>query len=241
MIVGIIPARYQSTRLPGKPLHDIGGKPMIQWVVEGAQTSKLLDRVIVATDDERIRKAVTDFGGEAVMTSPNHPTGTDRLAEAVAGLNCDLVVNIQGDEPLITGTIIDRVVQPLADDPTIPMGTAMIRETDQAVLAQPSVVKVIVDHAGFAMYFSRSLIPYPRHEASFFRHIGLYVYRKEFLLKYQTLPAAPAEQAESLEQLRALHNGYKIKVSEVNGTFLGVDTLEDLEKVRQIMQGGVQS
>jgi 3-deoxy-manno-octulosonate cytidylyltransferase (CMP-KDO synthetase) len=240
MIVGIIPARYQSTRLPGKPLRDIAGKPMIQWVVEGAKTSALLDRVLVATDDERIYRAVTDFGGEAVMTSPNHPTGTDRLAEVAANLNCDLVVNIQGDEPLINGETIDQVIRPLVEDPAIPMGTAMLRETDLAVLQDPSVVKVVPDHAGFAMYFSRSLIPYPRHEASFFRHIGLYVYRRDFLLKYQKMPIALAEQAESLEQLRALYYGYKIKVAEVSGTFLGVDTLEDLEKVRKIVEAAAR-
>lgn len=237
MIVGIIPARYQSTRLPGKPLRDIAGKPMIQWVVEGAKTSGLLDRVIVATDDERIQQAVMGFGGDAVMTSPDHPTGTDRLAEVAAGLECDLIVNIQGDEPLITGAIIDVVVRPLVEDAAIPMGTAMVRETDLSMLREPSVVKVVPDQAGFAMYFSRSLIPFPRYEAVFYRHIGLYVYRRDFLLKFQTLPVAPVEQAESLEQLRALYYGYQIKVSEVAGRFLGVDTLEDLERVRSIIKG----
>lgn len=235
MIIGIIPARYQSTRLPGKPLIDLAGKPMIQRVYEGASQSQWLDRVIVATDDERIMKAVQAFGGEAMMTSPNHPTGTDRLAEVAAGIPCDLVVNIQGDEPLINGSTIDAVVQPLAEDPSIPMGTAIMRESDPQVLAEPSVVKVVADHHGFAMYFSRSLIPFPRQEGEFFKHIGMYVYRREFLLQLNRLPQAPPEMMESLEQLRVLYHGYRIKLTEVQGRFIGVDTPEDAELVRRII------
>jgi 3-deoxy-manno-octulosonate cytidylyltransferase (CMP-KDO synthetase) len=236
MIIGVIPARYQSTRLPGKPLQTIAGKPMIQWVYEGAAQSRLIDEVWVATDDERIMQAVEGFGGRAVMTSATHQTGTDRLAEVAAGHPCDLVVNIQGDEPLIQGAIIDQVVQPLIEDPSIPMGTAMTKETDPEALRDPSVVKVVPDGNGFAMYFSRSLIPYPRKEGDFYRHIGLYVYRRDFLLKFHTLPAAPAEIMESLEQLRALHHGYRIKITEVNGRFIGVDTPEDLAAVRKILE-----
>lgn len=236
MIIGVIPARYQSTRLPGKPLQDIAGKPMIQWVYEGASQSKLLDEVWVATDDERIQKAVEGFGGRAVMTSASHQTGTDRLAEVAAGHSCDLVVNIQGDEPLIQGSVIDQVVRPLIEDVSIPMGTAMAIEEDPEALQDTSVVKVVPDANGFAMFFSRSLIPYPRKDGRFYRHIGLYVYRREFLLKFHSLPAAPSEIMESLEQLRALHHGYRIKITEVSGRFIGVDTPEDLEMVRKILR-----
>lgn len=236
MIIGIIPARYQSTRLPGKPLVDLEGKPMIQRVYEGASQAKLLDRVIVATDDERILQAVKSFGGEAVMTSPHHPTGTDRLAEVAANIHCDLVVNIQGDEPLIDGATIDAVVKPLTEDPSIPMGTAMMRETDRKVLEEPSVVKVVADQAGFAMYFSRSLIPYPRQSGEFYKHIGMYVYRRDFLLQLNQLPQAPPEIMESLEQLRVLYHGYRIKLAKVEGCFVGVDTPDDAEMVREILR-----
>lgn len=236
MIIGVIPARYQSTRLPGKPLSDIGGKPMIQWVYEGACQARLLDEVWVATDDKRIYQAVQDFGGRAVMTSPDHQTGTDRLAEVAAKIPCEIVVNIQGDEPLIRGKIIDQVVQPLIGDVKIPMGTAMVRESDPEALHDPSVVKVVPDALGFATYFSRSLIPFPRKDGEFYRHIGLYVYRRDFLLRFHDLEPAPPEIMESLEQLRALYHGYKIKITEVSGEFLGVDTPEDLERVRAILK-----
>jgi 3-deoxy-manno-octulosonate cytidylyltransferase (CMP-KDO synthetase) len=236
MIVGIIPARYHSTRLPGKPLLDLEGKPMIQWVYEGASNAQYLDQVIVATDDRSIFEVVEGFGGRAVMTSADHPTGTDRLAEAVKGLSCDLVVNIQGDEPLIDGEVIDQVLKPLKYDESIPMGTAMVEEKSIDVLKDPSVVKVVPDSQGFAMYFSRSLIPYPRTTGQFYRHIGLYAYRREFLLKMPELPMAPPELSESLEQLRALYHGYKIKLTEVEGEFLGVDTPEDVEMVCRIIR-----
>ena len=236
MIVGIIPARYQSTRLPGKPLLDLEGKPMIQWVYERASTARYLDQVIVATDDTRIFEVVEGFGGRAVMTSAEHPTGTDRLAEVVSRLTCDLVVNIQGDEPLIAGEVIDQVLEPLKYDESIPMGTAMVEETSLDALNDPSVVKVVSDGQGFAMYFSRSLIPYPRTNGKFYRHVGLYVYRREFLLQMPGLPMAPPELMESLEQLRALYNGYKIKLTEVKGQFLGIDTPEDVEMVRQVIR-----
>lgn len=235
MNIGVIPARYQSTRLPGKPLSDIAGKPMIQWVYEGACQAKLLDQVWVATDDDRIMQAVIGFGGRAVMTSPNHQTGTDRLAEVAEKIPCDIVVNIQGDEPLIQGAVIDQVAKPLIEDRSIPMGTAMVRESDPESLHDPSVVKVVADSQGFATYFSRSLIPYPRKEGVFYRHIGLYVYQREFLLQFRKLQPAPAEVMESLEQLRAIHYGHRIKIMEVTGQFLGVDTPEDLERVRGIL------
>lgn len=235
MIIGVIPARYQSTRLPGKPLSDIAGKPMIQWVYEAVCQAKLLDQVWVATDDERIMQVVNGFGGRAVMTSPEHQTGTDRLAEVAEKIPCEIVVNIQGDEPLIQGAVIDQVVKPLIEDNRIPMGTAMVRESDPEALQDPSVVKVVPDAEGFATYFSRSLIPYPRKEGIFYRHIGIYVYRREFLLHFHDLPPAPAELMESLEQLRAIHYGHRIKITEVTGQFLGVDTPEDLERVRVIL------
>lgn len=240
MIIGIIPARYRSTRLPGKPLIDLAGKTMIQRVYEGASKARLLNRVIVATDDERILETVQSFGGEAVMTSPHHPTGTDRLAEVAQGVACDLVVNIQGDEPLIDGATIDAVIEPLLIDASIPMGTAMMREDDPKILAESSVVKVVTDSDGFAMYFSRSLIPYPRQGGEFFKHIGMYVYRREFLLQLNQLPQAPPEVMESLEQLRVLYHGYRIKVTEVQGRFIGVDTPEDAALVRTILEEKVR-
>jgi 3-deoxy-manno-octulosonate cytidylyltransferase (CMP-KDO synthetase) len=239
-VIGLIPARYASTRFPGKPLADILGKPMIQHVYERARSARTLQRLLVATDDPRIAQAVASFGGEAVMTSPDHPTGTDRLAEAAAALEVDLVVNIQGDEPLIDPEVIDAAAAPLIADPSIPMGTLMSRIADPADLHDPNVVKVVADRHGFALYFSRALIPYARggqtNEAVYYYHPGLYVYRKEFLLKYAALPPTPLEQTEKLEQLRALEHGYRIKVVETAHRPVSVDTPEDLEHVKRLMQ-----
>lgn len=237
-VVGIIPARYHSTRLEGKPLVDILGKPMIQRVYEGAARSAVLREVIVATDDSRILRAVQAFGGRAVLTSADHPTGTDRVAEVARSLDAEVVVNIQGDEPFIDPGMIDEVVAPLLDDPTIPLCTSMHEVTDREDFANPNVVKVVVDRAGFALYFSRSLIPFPRNAEGHrvFEHIGLYAFRRDFLLEFAALPPTPLERSESLEQLRALEHGRRIRVVQTRQPYLplSVDTPEDLEKARDL-------
>ncbi|NLV91784.1 MAG: 3-deoxy-manno-octulosonate cytidylyltransferase [Firmicutes bacterium] len=237
-ITGIIPARYSSTRFPGKPLAELAGKPMIQHVYERAASATTLSEVIVATDDARIMAAVEKFGGRAVMTSPEHPTGTDRLAEVAANLDSDLIVNIQGDEPLLASEAIDAAVQPLMADPDLPMGTLKHRIEDPSEVTNPNVVKVVTDQKGLALYFSRAPIPYNRDSDGspvYYKHIGLYVYRREFLLTFARLAPTPLETSEKLEQLRALENGYKIMVVETTHQSIGVDTVEDLERVRQIL------
>lgn len=243
-VTAIIPARYASTRFPGKPLADLLGKPMIQWVYERTALSTTIDRVIVATDDARIAEVVSGFGGEVAMTRADHPTGTDRLAEVAARIDTDLVVNVQGDEPLIDPRMIDQAVAPLLADPAIPMGTLMTPLAGPEEFLNPNVVKVVTDRQGFALYFSRSPIPHPRDfqddlaarfsELGGCKHIGLYVYRREFLLAYPTLPVTPLENHEKLEQLRALEHGYKIRVARTELVSQGVDTPEDLERAREL-------
>jgi 3-deoxy-manno-octulosonate cytidylyltransferase (CMP-KDO synthetase) len=245
-ITAIIPARFASSRFPGKPLADICGKPMIQWVYEQTALSTLVDRVIVATDDERIFQAVADFGGEAQMTAADHPTGTDRLAEVASRIETDLVVNVQGDEPLIDPRMIDQGVRPLKDDSSLNMGTLKSRIASVEEYLNPNVVKVVADRQGFALYFSRAPVPHPRDvvgtladhfpKLEIFKHIGLYVYRRDFLLTYPRLPVTPLENVEKLEQLRALENGVRIRVVETGLTSQGVDTPEDLEKVRRLAE-----
>lgn len=217
----------------------IGAKPMIQWVYEAAKTAALIDELVVATDDQRIYDTIVGFGGKAEMTAADHPTGTDRLAEVAQRYQTELVVNIQGDEPLIKGTVIDSIIKPLLEDPGLPMSTAKVRLTDPEQIKESSVVKVITAENGDALYFSRSPIPYPRNagQAVYWKHIGLYGYRKEFLLKYIALPQSQLELAESLEQLRVLANGYRIKVVEVEQDSVGVDTPEDLARVRALLAG----
>ena len=252
-VTAVIPARYASTRFPGKPLADLGGKPMIQWVCEGAARCSLIDQVIVATDDTRIAAAVTAFGGTAVMTRPDHPTGTDRLAEVAAGLDSDLIVNVQGDEPLIDPLMIEAAVKPLLADPAIPMGTLKTPLISLEEFRNPNVVKVVTDRQGFALYFSRAPIPHPRdfadqlekrwRELATAKHVGLYVYRRDFLLAFPKLQPTPLEEQENLEQLRALEHGYRIFVAETAMGVQGVDTPEDLERVKKCFQaggGGVQ-
>jgi 3-deoxy-manno-octulosonate cytidylyltransferase (CMP-KDO synthetase) len=231
-VVGIIPARYHSTRLEGKPLADINGKPMIQHVYENAASASILDQVIVATDDDRIREAVERFGGRAVPTSRTHSTGTDRIAEVAKDLEVEVVVNIQGDEPFVRPGMLDDVVRPLIEDKDIPMSSLM-HEIDEADFNNPNVVKVVTDKSGFALYFSRSLIPYPRsgvgHRA--YEHIGIYAYQKDFLLTFSGLEPTPLEKSESLEQLRALENGFRIRVILARDYIpLSVDTADDLER-----------
>ncbi|MBC7327965.1 3-deoxy-manno-octulosonate cytidylyltransferase [bacterium] len=234
--IGIIPARYASTRLPGKPLADICGKPLIQYVYEQAKKARRLDEVFVATDDERIFKAVEAFGGKAVMTSPFHPSGTDRCAEVVEKMDCQFVINIQGDEPLIPPEVIDKVAEALAEaPPEIPMTSAATLANEEE-RSNPSVVKVVLDRNNIALYFSRSPIPFIRNPlAPTYRHIGIYGYRKEFLLKFVSFPQTPLELTESLEQLRTLEHGYRIKIVLVDYSPVGVDTTEDLERVRKLL------
>jgi 3-deoxy-manno-octulosonate cytidylyltransferase (CMP-KDO synthetase) len=253
-ITAVIPARYGSTRFEGKPLADILGKPMIQWVYEGARQSKLIDEVIVATDDQRILEVVRSFGGKGVMTSPDHPTGTDRIAEVARKLKSEIVVNVQGDEPLIKGSIIDKAIKPLLSDDTLPMSTLMARIEDTKDWLNPHIVKVVVNQKGFALYFSRSPIPFPRDlhidrleshpfgtkrplPKRIFKHIGIYVFRRKFLLKFSKMKPTPLEKLEKLEQLRILENGYPIKVSLVDYEPICVDIPEDLQKVVASLSG----
>jgi len=256
-VIAIIPARYGSTRLDGKPLLDIAGKPMVQWVYERAKKAKLIRDVLVATDDKRVMSAVERFGGKAVMTSSSHRSGTDRIAEAAGSLNADVIVNVQGDEPLIEPEMIDEAIKPLLAESSLLISTLKTRIANEEELKDPNVVKVVTDREGFAIYFSRLPIPYVREQmqearskmqessafslqpsASHYKHIGLYVYRKDFLLKFAKMKPTPLEDAEKLEQLRVLENGYKIKVVETKYNSVGVDTQEDLEKVRKIVERG---
>ena len=239
-ILGVIPARYASSRFPGKALAVIAGKPLIQHVYERAARARYLSRLIIATDDDRISAAARAFGAVVRMTRSDHPSGTDRVAEAASAEDADLVVNIQGDEPLIDPQAIDAAVLGLLEAPEIPMGTLKKLIEDPAELTNPNVVKVVTDRFGNAIYFSRSRIPYVRvgaEEAPCYKHVGLYVYRRDFLLAYPRLPVGPLELAEKLEQLRALENGYRIRVVETDYESRGVDTPEDLELVERMIRG----
>ena len=238
-VLCVIPARYASTRLPGKPLSMIAAKPMIQHVYERACQAQLPDEVVVATDNELVEKAVLDFGGKAVMTSPDHPSGTDRLAEvALMYPDVDVIVNVQGDEPMIPPEVIDRLAEVFNSDADLNMATMKV-VMDEEDYENPAAVKVVTDQQGYALYFSRSLMPYPRNKPEGFKvfnHVGIYAYRRNFLLKYAALAPTPLEKAESLEQLRALENGYKIKVLESDFQGIGVDTPEDLAAVNALFE-----
>lgn len=253
-IIGMIPARYGSTRLEGKALADIAGKPMIQHVYERAARAAQLDDVIIATDDERIADAVAAFGGRCEMTASTHQSGTDRLAEVARRIDCDLIVNIQGDEPMIEPSAIDAAVAPFLSNPEERFGTLARRITSLEDHLAPSVVKVVTDRKGYALYFSRAPIPYfrvdgdeawpedrprvhPTTGVQPLHHIGLYVYARETLLWYSALAPTPLEQTEKLEQLRALENGCRIRVVQVDYAPIGVDTPEDLERVRKALGG----
>ena len=241
-VIGVIPARYHSTRLEGKPLADIHGRPMIQWVYENVKRARNLDDLRVATDDARIFEAVERFGGKAVLTSGDHTTGTDRIAEVVKDMDVEVVINIQGDEPFVTPTMINEVAAPLLADRDIPMSTLM-HEIDEAEFRNPNNVKVVTDALGFALYFSRSPIPYPRNRGGqrAFGHIGIYGYRKDFLLKLTEMSPTPLEKTESLEQLRVIENGFRIKVVETTAADyipISVDTGEDLERARKLLASG---
>lgn len=235
-VLCVIPARYASTRLPGKPLSLIAGKPMIQHVYERACQAQMPNEVIVATDNELVEKAVAAFGGKAVMTSPDHPSGTDRLAEvALMYPDVDVIVNVQGDEPMIPPEVIDNLAKAFENDAELNMATMKV-VMDDADYNNPAAVKVVTDLNGYALYFSRSLMPYPRNKPDgykVYKHVGIYAYRRNFLLKYAALQPTPLEKAESLEQLRALENGYKIKVLE--SSFKGIGhTPEDLAAVNEL-------
>jgi 3-deoxy-manno-octulosonate cytidylyltransferase (CMP-KDO synthetase) len=236
--IAIIPARYESSRLPGKALADIAGRPMIEHVYRRAAAAALVSRVIVATDDRRILDAVHRFGGEAVLTAASHQSGTDRLAEVAASLDCDVIVNVQGDEPLLLPATIDAAVEPFLSDAALEMSTLRRRITDATELQNPNVTKVVVDRDGFAMYFSRAPIPFTRGgqpPAPAWAHIGLYAYRRPCLLRLAALPQTAMERAEALEQLRALEYGIRIKAIETTHETTGVDTHEDLERVRAVL------
>ena len=235
-VLCVIPARYASTRLPGKPLKDIAGKPMVCRVYDRAVQAGKVSDTVVATDDERILQAVTEHGGRAVMTRADHPTGTDRLAEvAEAFPDIDLIVNVQGDEPLIEPGLIDELVTAFEEDADLQMATVKTLMEDEAEIANPNNVKVVTDKQGYALFFSRSVLPYPRNAGCpVYKHIGIYAYKRSFLLNYAKMESTPLERSESLEQLRALENGYRIKVVETKAKFVGVDTAEDLAKVNEI-------
>ena len=265
-VIGVIPARYGSTRFEGKVLADLQGKPMLQWVWEQAKKAKILDELIVACDDKRIEEAVNGFGGKAVLTSKEHLSGTDRICEVVNPLEVKVIVNIQADEPLLDAVMIENVARPLLDDSRLNMATMMKRIDDPHEISDPNVVKVTIDRHGFALYFSRAAIPYQRDKpegnagqpksrshkpegngaasasrshksvkAAYYKHIGLYAYSKDFLFIFKNLPESNLERIEKLEQLRVLEEGFRIKVIETNISTLGVDTPEDLEKVKKII------
>ena len=234
----VIPARFGSTRLPGKPLADIAGKPMIQRVYERVTNAKKPEVFIVATDDQRVYDAVQSFGGTVVMTDANHPTGTDRLAEvAQQYTDLDVIINVQGDEPMIDANLIDQLAELFESDDALQMATVATPLLEEEY-DEPSAVKVILNKRNDAMYFSRSLIPYPRHDFvnTPLKHIGIYAYRRQFLLDYAKMEPTAAEQTESLEQLRALENGFAIRVIITNKRFVGVDTPEDLARVNAIFE-----
>ena len=252
-IIGVIPAHYASTRLEGKVLADIAGKPMIQHVYERTCQAKTLQDVIVATDDPRIMDVVAGFGGQAVMASAAHESGTDRVAEVAEGLACEVVINIQGDEPLIEPAAIDAATQPFIADSSLAMSTLATPIRSRREHLDPSVVKVTVAADGFALYFSRAPVPFfrldtdapwpdnkPRQHPESglwpLKHIGLYGYRRETLLWFASLPQTPLEKTERLEQLRALENGCRIKVIQVDYSPIGVDTPEDLQRVRALLE-----
>jgi 3-deoxy-manno-octulosonate cytidylyltransferase (CMP-KDO synthetase) len=237
-IVAVIPARFASSRLPGKPLAEIGGRPMIEHVYRRVSASPLVSQVIVATDDLRIATRVREFGGQVRLTKA-HETGTDRLAEVAATLDCDVVVNVQGDEPLIDPRAIEELTAPFAADPTVQMTTLFRRIQEPSELSNPNITKVVVDRGGFALYFSRAPIPHVRDPRGgwppLYRHIGLYAYRRSTLLVLASLDPTPLEQAEALEQLRALEHGIRIKAIETQHESYEVNTPEDLAQVRRLL------
>jgi len=238
--VAVLPARYASVRFPGKALAQIGGKPLIQHTWERARELTAVERVMVATDDERIVRAVTAFGGTAVLTSAEHPSGTDRVAEAVRDSCPDLVVNLQGDEPIFDVKAVDQLVRLMAQDPGIQMGTLAHPIGDGDEHRDPNAVKVVLDQCGYALYFSRAPIPFARRRGlvAALRHVGIYVFRAEFLQRFAALLPTPLEQTETLEQLRALEHGVRIRVLVTPHASIGVDTPADLARLAPYLEGG---
>ena len=254
-ILAVIPARWASVRFPGKPITDILGKPMVQWVSEQAQKASLVTEVVIATDDKRIYDVVIGFGGKVVMTSPNHQSGTDRVAEVVSNIECDIVVNVQGDEPLIPSENIDLVIKPLLDSGDLSASTLMIAIHSWPEMLDPNICKVVVDNVGRALYFTRAPLPYNRDHGCVdkskvdnevganqmifgYKHIGVYAYRKSFLLKFSNMKTSRLENTEKLEQLRILENGYSIQVVETKQNSIGVDQPNDLDRIIKNMNGG---
>lgn len=250
-VAAVIPARWDSTRLKGKILADINGKPMIQHVWERVKKARCVDEVVIAVDRDKVQKIVESFGAKAIFTSPEQPSGTDRLAEVASSVDADVYINIQGDEPLVHPLMVDELAQVFEYERNIQMATLIKRIHNKNDVTNPNVVKVVVDRKGFALYFSRSPIPYIRDKGDtgsiedmdpenitgrYFKHIGLYSYTKDFLFTYTNLPKSTLEKDEKLEQLRVLEHGYKIKTIETRYDTIGVDTQEDLEKVREILR-----
>jgi len=241
-ILCVIPVRYGSTRFPGKPLAKILDKPMVQWVWENAKKVKIIDRVIIATDDDRIFQTAKNFGAEVIMTDKNCKSGTDRVSEVAKKIKCSIVVNLQGDEPLISSKTIEITIKELLKDKKAVVSTPVCRVYDKKELNDPNFVKVVFDKNKYAMYFSRVIIPFIAHHSSlrknfpFYKHIGLYVYRKNFLEKFSKMGESQLEKIEKLEQLRILENGYKIKVVVVNDRTIPVDNPEDIKKVERELE-----
>ena len=242
MIVGIIPARFASTRLMGKPLADIGGKPLIQHTYESASKSKLIKKIIIAVDDKKVEQVCRGFGAEVVLTAKEFETGSDRIAHVVNNMEeAEIIVNIQGDEPFISGEMIDQAIEPLLFDKSVNVATLVKRIENVKELKSPDVVKVVFDYNNYAMYFSRAVIPFVRDASSkeiaiekteYYKHIGLYVYRRDSLLKFTNINPTDLEKTEKLEQLRMLENGFKIKVVVTDIESIGVDTPKDLKRAR---------
>ena len=240
-VLVVIPCRYDSTRLPGKPLISLRGKPLIQHVYEGVIQSQRVNRVVIATDSEKIRKTAEAFDAEVVMTRPDHPTGTDRAREVASGFkDYEWIVNVQGDEPFVNGDAIDTLLNPFSHHPDLGMTTLKTKITDPRDRENPHIVKVVTDRAGFALYFSRSPLPYVRgsrgSSQEAYKHIGLYAFRRDFLLKFGDLPRGPLEQSESLEQLRALENGRRLYVAETSLETVDVNTKEDLARAETLLR-----
>lgn len=235
----VIPARMASTRFPGKPLVDLCGKPMVQWVYERAVASGVGDEVVIATPDDEILSACESFGARAVLTSLSHPTGTDRIAEVAREISAAAYVNVQGDEPLVDPASIAACANNLLLDSSVEMGS-VFEPCPEAEIDQPSTVKVVTDLAGFALYFSRHAIPYPRNarSAPVKKHVGLYAYRKEVLERFSTWSQTPLELAESLEQLRFMENGVRIKMAEGKGSALAIDEPHHADRVRELIESG---
>ncbi len=239
--IGVIPARYSATRFDGKVLATLCGKAVIQHTWENAKKAHTLDELIVAADDERIIKTVESFGGKATLTAKGHPSGTDRLREIVNSLDVNIVVNIQADEPLLHPSMIDELVTALLQDKEIVMATLMKKIDNPEEIGNPNVVKVVPDKDNFALYFSRVAIPFHKQAGAgcYYKHIGLYSYTKDFLFTFVNLPRSFLEKTEGLEQLRALENGYKIKVLETSYKTVGIDTPEDLKRAEEVLSKGI--